>query len=76
MTKHSVRFLRVLALVLVTFSFISSTQAATQAFAPVDDPALLAAGDCVRDTTWKGPNGEALDCYHCAEATYCYPASQ
>ena len=75
MRKHSVRLLRVLALALVTFSFISSTQADTQA-APADGPSLLADGGCVRDTTWKGPNGEALDCYHCAEATYCYPANQ
>lgn len=64
MTKNCARFL--FALALVTSAFLVTAQPAQS---------LPPGGDCVRDTTWTGPNGERLDCYHCAEATYCYPAS-
>jgi hypothetical protein len=63
MTKNCARVL--FALALVISSFLVTAQPAQS----------IAAGDCVRDTTWTGPNGERLDCYHCKEATYCYPAS-
>jgi len=48
-----------IVLALMSFAFVSSSSAADT---------------CTRDTTWKDGAGNPLVCYHCTEATYCYPA--
>jgi hypothetical protein len=48
-----------IVLALMSFAFVSSSSAADT---------------CTRDTTWKDGDGNPLVCYHCTQATYCYPA--
>lgn len=60
MVRKSARLLLVLVLALMSFSLATSVKAA--------------ADTCTRDTTWTDGDGNPLVCYHCKEATYCYPA--